>query len=214
MFQRLKGFTRAFWTANIVELLERGAYYGVFIVITLYLSRILGFTDVEAAWISGAFSGGLYFLPTFSGALADKIGFKYSLIIAFSLLSLGYFGLEMQLNDNPLIAEHALGMKLHPTKSTLLSIAIGSPAEMCGMRIGDQIIGINQMRLNNDFEQWLAYFNLNDIKITVVRAQKIIEKKMPIVHRTFFQKYALKVLDDKSSNQSKALRSWACDGSL
>jgi dipeptide/tripeptide permease len=93
MFQRLKGFTRAFWTANIVELLERGAYYGVFIVITLYLSRILGFTDVEAAWISGAFSGGLYFLPTFSGALADKIGFKYSLIIAFSLLSLGYFGL-------------------------------------------------------------------------------------------------------------------------
>ena len=93
MFQKLKGFTRAFWTANIVELLERGAYYGVFIVITLYLSRILGFTDVEAAWISGAFSGGLYFLPTFSGALADKIGFKYSLIIAFSLLSLGYFGL-------------------------------------------------------------------------------------------------------------------------
>ena len=128
--------------------------------------------------------------------------------------ALDYFGLEMQLNDNPLIAEHALGMKLHPTKSTLLSIAIGSPAEMCGMRIGDQIIGINQMRLNNDFEQWLAYFNLNDIKITVVRAQKIIEKKMPIVHRTFFQKYALKVLDDKSSNQSKALRSWACDGSL
>ena len=93
MFQRLKGFSRAFWTANIVELLERGAYYGVFIVITLYLSRILGFTDVEAAWISGAFSGGLYFLPTFTGALADKIGFKYSLLIAFSLLSLGYFGL-------------------------------------------------------------------------------------------------------------------------
>ena len=30
MFQKLKGFTRAFWTANIVELLERGAYYGVF----------------------------------------------------------------------------------------------------------------------------------------------------------------------------------------
>ncbi|WP_111706673.1 MFS transporter [Lutibacter citreus] len=93
MFQKLKGFSRAFWTANIVELLERGAYYGVFIVITLYLSRILGFTDVEAALISGVFSGGLYLLPTFSGALADKIGFKYSLIIAFSLLSIGYFGL-------------------------------------------------------------------------------------------------------------------------
>ena len=93
MFNRLKGFTRAFWTANIVELLERGAYYGVFIVITLYLSRILGFTDVEAGLISGVFSGGLYLLPTFTGALADKIGFKNSLLIAFALLSLGYFGL-------------------------------------------------------------------------------------------------------------------------
>tara|TARA_R110001583_G_scaffold71180_1_gene200808 strand:- start:17105 stop:18490 length:1386 start_codon:yes stop_codon:yes gene_type:complete len=93
MFQKLKGFSRAFWTANIVELLERGAYYGVFIVITLYLSRILGFSDMEAAMISGLFSGGLYLLPTFTGALADKIGFKSSLIIAFSLLSIGYFGL-------------------------------------------------------------------------------------------------------------------------
>lgn len=93
MFQKLKGFSRAFWTANIVELLERGAYYGVFIVITLYLSRILGFSDMEAALISGLFSGGLYLLPTFTGALADKIGFKSSLIIAFALLSIGYFGL-------------------------------------------------------------------------------------------------------------------------
>lgn len=95
MFQKLKGFSRAFWTANTVELLERAAYYGVFIVITLYLSRILGFTDMEAGLISGVFSGGLYLLPTFTGALADKIGFKYSLIIAFSLLTLGYFGLAV-----------------------------------------------------------------------------------------------------------------------
>ena len=93
MFKKLQGFSRAFWTANTVELLERGAYYGVFIVITLYLSRILGFSDVEAAMISGIFSGGLYLLPTFTGALADKIGFKSSLILAFSMLTLGYFGL-------------------------------------------------------------------------------------------------------------------------
>ena len=95
MFNKLKGFSRAFWTANTVELLERAAYYGVFIVITLYLSRILGFTDMEAGLISGVFSGGLYLLPTFTGALADKIGFKYSLMIAFSLLTLGYFGLAV-----------------------------------------------------------------------------------------------------------------------
>ncbi len=87
------GFSRAFWTANFVELLERGAYYGVFIALTLYLSRILAFSDVEAATIAGTFSAALYFLPTFSGAYADKIGFKQALILAFSLLTIGYFGM-------------------------------------------------------------------------------------------------------------------------
>lgn len=84
-----------FWIANGVELLERAAYYGVFIVITLYLSRILGFSDIEAGVISGLFSGGLYLLPTFTGALADKIGFRSSLLIAFGLLTVGYAGLAV-----------------------------------------------------------------------------------------------------------------------
>jgi len=90
-----RGFPRTFWIANSVELLERAAYYGVFIVITLYLSRILGFDDVQAAWISGMFSAGLYFLPTFTGALADKMGFRNALLLAFSLLSIGYLSLAL-----------------------------------------------------------------------------------------------------------------------
>ncbi len=88
-------FSRAFWIANAVELLERAAYYGVFIVITLYLSRILGFNDFQAAIIAGSFSAGLYLLPTFAGAVADRIGFKKSLLIAFTLLSIGYFSMGL-----------------------------------------------------------------------------------------------------------------------
>lgn len=86
-------FPRAFWVANTVELFERAAYYGVFIVITLYLSRIIGFGDIEAATIAGTFSAILYLLPTFAGAYADKIGFRKSLILAFALLTLGYAGM-------------------------------------------------------------------------------------------------------------------------
>jgi dipeptide/tripeptide permease len=89
------GFPRTFWLANSVELMERAAYYGVFIVITLYLSRILGFDDVQAAWISGSFSAGLYFLPTFTGAIADKMGFRNALLLAFGLLTVGYAGLAI-----------------------------------------------------------------------------------------------------------------------
>jgi dipeptide/tripeptide permease len=86
-------FPRAFWTANIVELFERAAYYAVFIAITLYLTRVVGFDDIWAAWIGGVFSAGLYFLPPFTGAFADKIGFRRAIILAFALLTVGYFTL-------------------------------------------------------------------------------------------------------------------------
>lgn len=88
-------YTRAFWTANFAELFERMAYYAVFIVITLYLSNTLGFSDIEASIISGLFSGGLYLLPLFSGAFADKIGYRKSILTAFTLLSIGYLFLGM-----------------------------------------------------------------------------------------------------------------------
>lgn len=88
-------YSRAFWTANVAELFERMAYYAVFIVITLYLSNTLGFSDIEASIISGLFSGGLYLLPMFTGALADKIGYRKSLIMAFVLLAVGYLSLGL-----------------------------------------------------------------------------------------------------------------------
>lgn len=89
----LRGYSRAFWVSNSVEMLERMAYYAIFIVITLYLTNTLGFNDFEASMISGLFSGGLYLLPMFTGAYADKIGFRRSLIVAFTLLTVGYLGL-------------------------------------------------------------------------------------------------------------------------
>ena len=88
-------FSKAFWVANSVELLERLAYYAVFIVITIYLSNVWGFSDIEAGLISGIFSASLYLLPTFTGAYADKIGFRSSIILAFGLLTLGYGGLGL-----------------------------------------------------------------------------------------------------------------------
>lgn len=90
-----KKFSPAFWVANSVELLERLAYYAVFIVITLYLSNVWGFTDIEAGFISAVFSSCLYLLPTFVGAYADKIGFRSAIMIAFLLLTLGYGGLGL-----------------------------------------------------------------------------------------------------------------------
>ena len=84
-------FPMDFWLANFMELCERAAYYGFFIVLTLYLTDIVGFTDIETAIVAGVFYAGLYFFPPFVGALGDKIGFKNGLVLAFGLLTIGYF---------------------------------------------------------------------------------------------------------------------------
>ena len=88
-------FSKPFWVANFVELLERLAYYAVFIVITLYLSNVWGFSDIEAGIVAGLYSAFLYLLPTFAGAYADKIGFRNSILLAFTLLTIGYAGLGL-----------------------------------------------------------------------------------------------------------------------
>ena len=83
-------FPRTFWYANGAELCERAAFYGMFITLVRYLNQDIGFTDVQTGWITGAFASILYFLPTFMGIMADKIGFKQALMIAFTLLAAGY----------------------------------------------------------------------------------------------------------------------------
>lgn len=88
-------FPKEFWLANVMELCERAAYYGFFIVLTLYLTDIVGFTDTETGIVAGVFYALLYFLPPFAGAVSDKIGFKNGLILAFTLLTIGYALLGM-----------------------------------------------------------------------------------------------------------------------
>ncbi|HID38554.1 MAG TPA: MFS transporter, partial [Calditrichaeota bacterium] len=88
-------FPREFWTANIIELFKRAAYYGMFIALTLFLTREVGFTDIETGWVTALFASFLYLAPTFTGTLADKMGFRQALILAFLLLGIGYLFLGL-----------------------------------------------------------------------------------------------------------------------
>jgi len=83
-------FSKDFWTANFLELCERMAYYGFFIVLTLYLTNIAGFSDKETGVIAGVFYAGIFFLNPFVGALGDRIGFRKGIMITFSSLAFGY----------------------------------------------------------------------------------------------------------------------------
>ena len=83
-------FPRAFWTGNAAELCERAAYYGTFIALRTYLIRVVGLDDIQSGIIAGLFGALIYLFPFFTGALADRMGFRYALMLAFGLLTLGY----------------------------------------------------------------------------------------------------------------------------
>ncbi len=95
-FGVMKSYNKNFWVASGMELFERWAWYGLFAVLALYLTGStddggLGFTHTEKGQIMGIVTAILYLLPMITGVIADKIGYKRSLIIAYVLLMTGYY---------------------------------------------------------------------------------------------------------------------------
>ena len=91
-----RGFPRTFWIANVMELFERAAYYGMNSVLAVYLTRSVaeggrGFAEQDVGLLTGVVYAATYVLPILGGALADRYGYRRMLMVAFSLLATGYF---------------------------------------------------------------------------------------------------------------------------
>lgn len=85
------GFERPFWVANISELFERLSYYAAFASLARYLHETLKFPTEQAGSLTGFFGGLVWFLAVFGGAVADRMGFRRALSLAYLILSCSYF---------------------------------------------------------------------------------------------------------------------------
>jgi proton-dependent oligopeptide transporter, POT family len=88
-----EGFERPFWVANISELFERLSYYAVFAVLARYLHEGLHFDIERASSLTGMFGGWVWFLAVVGGAVADRLGFRRALSLAYLFLTIAYFSL-------------------------------------------------------------------------------------------------------------------------
>ncbi|HNW48310.1 MAG: MFS transporter [Bacteroidales bacterium] len=91
----LKSFPKNFWTVIFMEFLERGSYYGVMSVLSVFLILSTGegglnFSKEQAGAILGTIPPLLYFLPIIAGAIADRYGYRKVLFFAFTCMILGY----------------------------------------------------------------------------------------------------------------------------
>ncbi|WP_306591673.1 MFS transporter [Geothrix sp. 21YS21S-4] len=92
----LSSFPPVFWLANVMELFERGAYYGLNSVLAVYLTNQvaaggLGFTEQSVGFLQSLIYAITYVVPIAGGALADRYGYRRMLLFAFSILTVGYF---------------------------------------------------------------------------------------------------------------------------
>ena len=75
-------FPKVFWVANSIEILERFAYYGIYMGFGIYLQH-LGYSRDQLGIIQSIFLALSYLIPLFSGTLADKYGFKKMLMVSY-----------------------------------------------------------------------------------------------------------------------------------
>jgi len=88
---RRRRFPGLFWLVILFEFFERGSYYGMMSVLSVYFTDVLFFPKESVGVIKSVIQPILYFLPIVSGALADRFGYRKALTVAFALLGTGYF---------------------------------------------------------------------------------------------------------------------------
>ena len=91
----IKSFKRNFWVVILMEFFERGSYYGVMSVFSVFLVMDVaaggrGFSKESVGLMKSITTPLLYFLPILGGAIADRFGYKKVLFFAFITMSIGY----------------------------------------------------------------------------------------------------------------------------
>lgn len=86
------GHPRGLMTLFFSEMWERFCYYGMRVLLTLYLVKSLMKGDAEASLIYGAYTALVYAAPVLGGRMADKfLGYKWAIMLGAVLMSIGEF---------------------------------------------------------------------------------------------------------------------------
>lgn len=92
MSKPVKGHPAGLMTLFFSEMWERFCYYGMRVLLTLYLVKSLMKGDAEATLIYGAYTALVYAAPVLGGRLADRfLGYKYAILLGAILMAIGEF---------------------------------------------------------------------------------------------------------------------------
>lgn len=86
------GHPNGLYTLFFSEMWERFCYYGMRVLLTLYLVKSLMKGDAEASLLYGAYTGLVYAAPILGGKMADKfLGYRWAVLLGALLMAIGEF---------------------------------------------------------------------------------------------------------------------------
>lgn len=127
------------------------------------------------------------------------------------LEALDFIGLELIQTPSNSYSEANLGMKtVHQSNHLLISaIYPGSPADMAGLSLGDELIALNTIKLNHDLDSNLNYFDTSSKTLSFFRNGKLLQLTLPEVNRFFFLNHKIHKRVNLTTNQEKAILAWS-----
>ena len=127
------------------------------------------------------------------------------------LEALDFIGLELIQTPSNSYSEANLGMKTVNQSNHLLISAIypGSPADMAGLSLGDELIALNTIKLNHDLDSCLNYFDARSKTLSFFRNGKLLQLTLPEVNRFFYLNHKINKKVNLTPNQEKAIFAWS-----
>ena len=130
---------------------------------------------------------------------------------AILLEALEFIGLELIQTPSNSYSEAKLGMKtVHQSNHLLISaIYPGSPTDMAGLSLGDELIALNTIKLNHDLDSCLNYFDASSKTLSFFRNGKLLQLTLPEVNRFFYLNHKIHKKGNLTTNQEKAILAWS-----
>ena len=151
MGDKLRQLPRAFWMLNVMEMVERLAYYGVRVVIPIYIAQA---DEIHGLHFSQSQKGLIFMMwalvqtgvPIFSGGFADRYGYKRTIAVSIAIKVVGYLLMATQ-------------REFWPFTISCLVLALGTAI----FKPGIQGSMLQQLNKGNSSIGWGAFYMLVNI---------------------------------------------------
>lgn len=126
----LFGHPKGLYVCFFTEMWERFSFYGMKVLLLLYLTKYHLFTDADGYDLLGAYAGLVYAMPVLGGLIADRyLGMRKSVVLGGVLLCLGHLGMAFEGEQaravDGVVVQDALALNVFYFSLALIVMGVG-----------------------------------------------------------------------------------------